>query len=158
MIVADFGLARIVSQSHTNATLSTERRRYGSKRGIGGRRYERKKRYTVVGNPYWMAPEMMKGNKYDEKVDVFSFGIVLCEVSFGRLNLKLDVCLVNHLTFLFSSSSQIIGRVHADPDYLPRSSDFSLNQSIFREKFCSNCPEPFYRLAFLCCDLNPDKR
>jgi LIM domain kinase 1 len=27
-----------------------------------------------------MAPEMMKGNKYDEKVDIFSFGIVLCEV------------------------------------------------------------------------------
>lgn len=38
-------------------------------------------RYTVVGNPYWMAPEMMKGNKYDEKVDIFSFGIILCEVS-----------------------------------------------------------------------------
>lgn len=28
-----------------------------------------------------MAPEMMKGNKYDEKVDIFSFGIILCEVS-----------------------------------------------------------------------------
>ena len=37
-------------------------------------------RYTVVGNPYWMAPEMMRGQKYDEKVDIFSFGIVLCEV------------------------------------------------------------------------------
>jgi LIM domain kinase 1 len=34
----------------------------------------------VVGNPYWMAPEMMNGNVYDEKVDVFSFGIILCEV------------------------------------------------------------------------------
>lgn len=39
-----------------------------------------KRRYTVVGSPYWMAPEMMKGLKYDEKVDVFSFGIVTCEV------------------------------------------------------------------------------
>lgn len=28
-----------------------------------------------------MAPEMMKMMKYDEKVDIFSFGIVLCEVS-----------------------------------------------------------------------------
>lgn len=27
-----------------------------------------------------MAPEMMKMMKYDEKVDIFSFGIVLCEV------------------------------------------------------------------------------
>lgn len=41
-------------------------------------------RYTVVGNPYWMAPEMMRGHKYDEKVDIFSFGIILCEVSRRR--------------------------------------------------------------------------
>jgi len=34
-----------------------------------------KKRYTVVGNPYCMAPEMLKGKDYDEKVDVFSFGM-----------------------------------------------------------------------------------
>ena len=35
---------------------------------------------TVVGTPYWMAPEMLRGEVYDEKVDIFSFGIVLCEV------------------------------------------------------------------------------
>jgi hypothetical protein len=63
-----------------------------------------------------------------------------------------DVLLIIH------DSVQIIGRVHADPDYLPRSSDFGLNQHVFREKFCCHCPEPFYRVAFLCCDLNPDKR
>ena len=27
-----------------------------------------------------MAPEMLRGDGYDEKVDVFSYGIVLCEV------------------------------------------------------------------------------
>ena len=37
-------------------------------------------RMTVVGTPYWMAPEMLRGEEYDEKVDIFSFGIVLCEV------------------------------------------------------------------------------
>ena len=52
---------------------------------------------------------------------------------------------------------QIIGRVLADPDFLPRSNDFGLNQNTFREKFCSSCPEPFYKVAFLCTDLNPDK-
>ena len=67
VVVADYGLARIISSN----------RRYSN-----GKRRDRRKRYTVVGNPYWMAPEMMKGKKYDEKVDVFSFGIILCEVSF----------------------------------------------------------------------------
>ena len=34
----------------------------------------------MVGTPYWMAPEMLRGESYDEKVDIFSFGIVVCEV------------------------------------------------------------------------------
>ena len=79
MVVADFGLARIM-QSQQNFSL--DRRRFGRRK-----RYERKKRYTVVGNPFWMAPEMMKGHKYDEKVDVFSFGIILCEVITDIINL-----------------------------------------------------------------------
>jgi len=53
---------------------------------------------------------------------------------------------------------QIIGRVEADPDYMPRNSDFSLNQQEFREKFCAHCPEAFVKVAFVCCDLNPDMR
>ncbi|XP_011863607.1 PREDICTED: LIM domain kinase 1 isoform X2 [Vollenhovia emeryi] len=128
VVVADFGLARIIQNGS-----SPDNRKYNrhSDGEVKTSKKERKKRYTVVGNPYWMAPEMMKGNKYDEKVDIFSFGIVVCE---------------------------IIGRVQADPDYLPRSSDFGLNQNVFKEKFCSNCPETFYMIAFLCCDLNPDKR
>ncbi|XKL64386.1 hypothetical protein PGB90_004472 [Kerria lacca] len=145
VVVADFGLSRIISQGvggQTSSRISSlhcvknvSNGKFCSKtiprNGTNSRRHERKKRYTVVGNPYWMAPEMMKGNKYDEKVDIFSFGIVLCE---------------------------IIGRVQADPDFLPRSSDFGLNQVVFREKFCSTCPESFCKIAFLCCDLNPDKR
>jgi LIM domain kinase 1 len=81
-----------------------------------------------------MAPEMLRGNKYDEKVDVFSFGIIMCE---------------------------IIGRVQADPDFMPRTDDFGLNQQQFIEAFCRQddpCPELFYKIAFHCCDLNPDRR
>ncbi|XP_016919696.2 LIM domain kinase 1 isoform X2 [Apis cerana] len=128
VVVADFGLARIIQNGNSPDNRKYSRHSEGETKTS---KKERKKRYTVVGNPYWMAPEMMKGNKYDEKVDIFSFGIVVCE---------------------------IIGRVQADPDYLPRSSDFGLNQNVFKEKFCSNCPEMFYMIAFLCCDLNPDKR
>jgi LIM domain kinase 1 len=77
---------------------------------------------------------MLKGNKYDEKVDVFSFGIIMCE---------------------------IIGRIQADPDFMPRTDDFGLNQQKFIETFCKSddpCPEIFYQIAFHCCDLNPDRR
>lgn len=92
MIVADFGLARIVSQATNSA------RRMSPKGPLGtGKRQERKKRYTVVGNPYWMAPEMMKGNKYDEKVDIFSFGIVLCEVNYLFLFKKNTYFVINLL-------------------------------------------------------------
>ncbi|XP_055305060.1 LIM domain kinase 1 isoform X2 [Sitodiplosis mosellana] len=128
VIVADFGLARIIKSGNCK----NSNRLTVDGNGTVNRKYrQRRQRYTVVGNPYWMAPEMMKMMKYDEKVDIFSFGIVLCE---------------------------IIGRVHADPDYLPRTSDFGLNQMVFREKFCADSPDLFYKIAFLCCDLNPDAR
>ena len=48
---------------------------------------------SVVGNPFWMAPEMMNGKPYDNKVDVFAFGIIVCET---------------------------LARVLSDPDVLPR--------------------------------------
>jgi len=54
VVVADFGLARVVPRCTSS---------------LG-----RRKRYTVVGNPYWMAPEMLAYSSYNEKVDVFSFG------------------------------------------------------------------------------------
>ncbi|CAN8016923.1 unnamed protein product, partial [Ixodes persulcatus] len=134
-VVADFGLARIMSDQPGQPSGGRRYAPGNAKRspvaaGVP-KKQERKKRYTVVGNPYWMAPEMMTGKKYDEKVDIFSFGIVLCE---------------------------IIGRVQADPDYLPRSNDFGLNTVVFKEKFCGSCPEPFYLIAFLCCDIDPEKR
>ncbi|KAG1703504.1 hypothetical protein DVH05_007451 [Phytophthora capsici] len=34
-----------------------------------------------VGTSLWMAPEIMMGNQYDEMADMFSFGVVLSELS-----------------------------------------------------------------------------
>lgn len=48
---------------------------------------------SIVGTPYWMAPEVLNGKPYNESADVFSYGIVLCEV---------------------------ITRLSADPDEIPR--------------------------------------
>jgi serine/threonine protein kinase len=49
-----------------------------------------------------MAPEMMKGEDYTESVDVFSFGIIVCE---------------------------LLALIKADPDYLPRTRVWEWKQS-----------------------------
>uniref|UniRef100_A0A8C5EWK7 LIM domain kinase 1 n=1 Tax=Gouania willdenowi TaxID=441366 RepID=A0A8C5EWK7_GOUWI len=125
VVVADFGLARLMVDDKHDGKLQQ-----GKLSGL--KRPDRRKRYTVVGNPYWMAPEMIHGKSYDERVDIFSFGIMLCE---------------------------IIGRVNADPDYLPRATDFGLNISGFLEHFCPpDCPPTFFPMAAVCCDLDAEKR
>ncbi|ROL53203.1 LIM domain kinase 1 [Anabarilius grahami] len=125
VVVADFGLSRLMVEDKNQDKLSS-----GPIPGV--KKPDRRKRYTVVGNPYWMAPEMIHGKSYDEKVDIFSFGIMLCE---------------------------IIGRVNADPDYLPRAMDFGLNVKGFLDDYCpSDCPPSFFPMAVLCCDLDAEKR
>lgn len=43
------------------------------------------KRQSKVGTVCWMAPEMIKGKqKYDNKVDVWSFGIFVVELAAGE--------------------------------------------------------------------------
>ncbi|KAL1791368.1 LIM domain kinase 2 isoform X1 [Sigmodon hispidus] len=127
VVVADFGLSRLIVEERKRPPVEKATTK---KRTL--RKSDRKKRYTVVGNPYWMAPEMLNGKSYDETVDVFSFGIVLCE---------------------------IIGQVYADPDCLPRTLDFGLNVKLFWEKFVpTDCPPAFFPLAAICCKLEPESR
>ncbi|XP_065378324.1 LIM domain kinase 2 isoform X5 [Macaca fascicularis] len=127
VVVADFGLSRLIVEERKRPPMEKATTK---KRTL--RKNDRKKRYTVVGNPYWMAPEMLNGKSYDETVDIFSFGIVLCE---------------------------IIGQVYADPDCLPRTLDFGLNVKLFWEKFVpTDCPPAFFPLAAICCRLEPESR
>ena len=74
---------------------------------------------------------MLRNQAYNETADVFSFGIVLCE---------------------------IISRVKADPDELPRTRDFGLDVDLFTKKFGVTTPEHFLSLAHACCDMDPSKR
>uniref|UniRef100_A0A7N6BFB2 dual-specificity kinase n=1 Tax=Anabas testudineus TaxID=64144 RepID=A0A7N6BFB2_ANATE len=85
---------------------------------------------AVVGSPYWMAPEVLRGEVYNEKVDVFAYGIILCE---------------------------IIARIQADPDILPRTEDFGLDVEAFQQ-LVGDCPPEFLELAIACCNMNATLR
>ncbi|KAI2804576.1 LIM domain kinase 1 [Blomia tropicalis] len=141
VVVADFGLSKITSVNREDCHVETIVDENGGTNGVQtqlqqqqklNRRRDRRKRYTIVGNPFWMAPEMMHRNKYDERVDIYSFGIILLE---------------------------IIGSVNADPDVLKRNRDFSVDRKYFLDNYVKkSCPEVFWRIAFLCTELNPDLR
>uniref|UniRef100_A0A8D3A3T4 dual-specificity kinase n=1 Tax=Scophthalmus maximus TaxID=52904 RepID=A0A8D3A3T4_SCOMX len=85
---------------------------------------------AVVGSPYWMAPEVLHGEVYNEKVDVFAYGIILCEV---------------------------IARIQADPDFLPRTEDFGLDVEAFQQ-MVGDCPSDFLELAVSCCNMKAKVR
>uniref|UniRef100_A0A8C4GPZ7 dual-specificity kinase n=1 Tax=Dicentrarchus labrax TaxID=13489 RepID=A0A8C4GPZ7_DICLA len=108
-VVGDFGLAEKIPD-------------YSD--GVG------KQPLAIVGSPYWMAPEVLRGELYNEKVDVFAYGIILCE---------------------------IIARIEADPDFLPRTEDFGLDVDAF-ENMVGDCPPAFFSLAVACCNMSAEAR
>ncbi|XP_009086920.1 dual specificity testis-specific protein kinase 2 [Serinus canaria] len=98
--------------------------------GLAEKIPDHSEKLPVVGSPFWMAPEVLRDEPYNEKADVFSYGIILCE---------------------------IIARIQADPDYLPRTENFGLDYDSFQH-MVGDCPPDFLQLAFNCCNMDPKLR
>ena len=63
---------------------------------------EDNKRKTILGTPSWMAPELVKGELYDAKVDIWALGILLITLAEGVIPYSKDKPMVA----LFNISSK----------------------------------------------------
>ncbi|GMR35560.1 hypothetical protein PMAYCL1PPCAC_05755 [Pristionchus mayeri] len=87
---------------------------------------------SQVGTTYFMSPECLKEQHYDEKSDVFSFGIILC---------------------------QLIARIDADPEMgLHRTAEFGLNYRLFISYCPTDTRMELLQVAFGCCLMDPSFR
>jgi len=102
---------------------------FGFARAIESRE---KTRMTMCGSPYFNAPELLLGKAYNEKADVFAFGILLCEV-ITRAEVNLDR----------------LGRKEINA--------YALDLDGLRQKVPKDCPGPFWKLAVCCVNYEPEK-
>lgn len=87
---------------------------------------------TLRGTDQYMAPEIIFGIEYNQKADVFSYGMLLCEI-ITRVNIAVEL--------------------ERDPF-----DQFELNVEKFKILMPRNTPSKFAELAIRCSAYNPDHR
>jgi len=93
------------------------------------RRVSKDQQMTLCGTDEWMAPEVMCGDKYDEKADVFSFGMVLTELITRR-----------------------------KPPLRKPATGFGFEVEPFKTQVPPDCPHPLIELAIACSAQLPEQR
>lgn len=87
---------------------------------------------TLCGTDDFMSPEIILGEDYDERSDIFSYGLLLCEIIIRK-----RIC-----------------------DVLPRSpaTFFGVEEKMFWSQIPKDCPPAFSQLAWSCCAYYPKDR
>ncbi|KAL3660800.1 hypothetical protein V7S43_014202 [Phytophthora oleae] len=92
-----------------------------------------------VGTPFWTAPEVLEGERYTEQADIYSFGVVLCE---------LDTCKPPYTDAVTEGGS--------------KARHFQILQEVMagerRPSFSPGCPPSILRLAADCLSPGPSRR
>ncbi len=129
--ILDFGLAKLVEQKPIGTEESTIKQHETSK-GV------------ILGTVNYMSPEQAKGEKIDERTDIFSFGAVLYEMISGRTPFA-GKSLSETLANLINQEPQPLSRFAADvPDEL---------QKIVSKALRKNVDERYQTMKGLLADL-----
>jgi len=96
------------------------------------RKSSKRAHMTICGTDEFMAPEIIVGSEYDQKADVFSYGMLLFEII----------------------TQKDVGQV------IPRGPDngYAINETNLRNQLPKDCPPHFAELGFLCIKYDPTKR
>ncbi|KAG6908045.1 hypothetical protein DXG01_006407 [Tephrocybe rancida] len=99
---------------------------------IAARNEEESKRLTFCGTDSYMSPEILLGDEFDLPTDIFSLGIIFCEIAARRL---------------------------ADDTYFKRHPpNFGIDIDEVRRLASSDCPSDFLTLCIECLNTDPAKR
>ncbi|BGP27557.1 LIM domain kinase 1 [Rhodotorula toruloides] len=110
--ICDFGLARVAPS--------------------GGAENEEWKRMTLCGTDGYMSPEILLGQPFDIRTDIFSLGVLLVEIASRQL----------------ASQHQFVRQL---PDY-------GISAEEVWSSVSPNAPTSFVELALECCSTDPNKR
>ncbi|KAG8846390.1 hypothetical protein FRB96_002003 [Tulasnella sp. 330] len=99
---------------------------------IAARNEEESKRLTFCGTDSYMSPEILVGDEFDLPTDIFSLGVIFCE---------------------------IISRKLADEHIFKRTAPyFGIDADEVRKLASPGCPPELIALALECCETSPAKR